>query len=289
MSGLRLHGPKAAIPSSWPLTNYRGYYGGYQMKNANLAVIEQPATRINNLHKELREHGQSMVQKAIQAGGLLVEQKERVGHGHWLKWIEGNLIFSGRTAQHYIKCYHHRDQLNAKRISHLGEAVGLLASPKKESLSDINWEHLKVKRELALESPDWPICKVCSKNKVMHDNCSTPEPKRHGLCEECDIVQKEERKEERKAQKKESKTANALEAKQEFEKTPVDPEAEKSCKILSEFLNEAVNGIISLDLIIGKVSVDTFDCLESTIRRFTGVLYCYRDEVLDTSTYEGET
>jgi len=260
------------------------------MEATNLAVVEQPATVINNLHKELREYGQSMVQKAIQAGGLLVEQKERVGHGLWLKWVEDNLIFSGRTAQVYIQCYKNRDQLNTQSSAHLGKAVKLLASPKKESLFvEQRWEDVSLERELAQESPDWPICKVCGRNKVMHNKCSPPEPKRHGLCEECDIVQKEERKEERKAQKTKTRTANALEAKCGFEETPVDPEAEQSCMKLVEFLTDAVNGILDLNPIIGKVSAEHFDCLTGAISRLTDPLYVYQNEILNVSTYEGET
>ncbi len=104
------------------------------MRNTNLAVVKQTATRINDLHKELREHGQSMVQIAIQAGGLLVEQKEKLGHGLWLKWVDKNLIFSVRKAQVYIQCYKNKDELNTQSIAHLGEAVRLLASPKKPQL-----------------------------------------------------------------------------------------------------------------------------------------------------------
>jgi hypothetical protein len=255
------------------------------MKTASLALVEQPATKINNLHKELRSYGQSMVEKAIQAGELLVEQKERIGHGHWLEWVEGNLILSARTAQVYIQCYKNRDQLNTQSTAHLDKAVRLLASPKEESLFDIGWEDIRVARELALESPDWPICKVCGKNKVMHDNYSPPRPKRHGLCEECNDQQKEERK----SQDKENKTVKALESKQEFEETPIDPEAEKSCKKLSEFLNEVVNGFVGLDLKAGKVSQGTYECLGVAITRLTHELYTYRDETFNASTYGGET
>jgi hypothetical protein len=255
------------------------------MEKTNLALVEQPATRINNLHKELREYGQSMVQKAIQAGGLLVEQKERVGHGLWLKWVEDNLIFSGRTAQVYIQCYKNRDQLNTQSSAHLGKAVKLLASPKEKSWSDRYFEDISLKRELAQESPDWPICKVCGKNKVMHDNCSPPEPKRHGLCEDCN----DQKKEDRKAQKTETRTATALKAKCEFEETPVDPEAEKSCDRMVEYLNEKTKELAGWDVEIGKVSHDTFNRFADAISRLTDVLYCYRDEVLNVSTYEGET
>ena len=102
------------------------------MEDANLAVFEQPATVINNLHKEIRGHGNTMVQIAIKAGGLLVEEKARLGHGMWLPWVVRDLTFSPRTAQFYIKCYQNRDLLNTKSVSHLGKAVSLLATPKEE-------------------------------------------------------------------------------------------------------------------------------------------------------------
>jgi hypothetical protein len=98
---------------------------------SNLAVVKQPATQINDLHKEIRSAAQSMLVKAIKLGGLLLDEKQRVGHGHWLDWVKVNLIFSPRTAQRYITCYEHREQLNTTSVSHLADAVKLLAKPRK--------------------------------------------------------------------------------------------------------------------------------------------------------------
>lgn len=128
MSGLRSMNRKLLSRAVGRSLTIVDITGDVKMKNTSLIVIEQIATQINGCHKEIREHGLSMVQVAIKAGALLLEQKQKVGHGNWLGWVEGNLIFGGRTAQVYIQCYKNRDELNTQSSAHLGKAVSLLAS-----------------------------------------------------------------------------------------------------------------------------------------------------------------
>jgi hypothetical protein len=87
------------------------------------------ATSINNLHKEIRGHAHSMVDLAIEAGGLLLEEKKRLGHGNWLPWIRTNLVFSQETAAIYIRFYKHRDELNLQRVTNLRDGIKLLSKP----------------------------------------------------------------------------------------------------------------------------------------------------------------
>jgi Protein of unknown function (DUF3102). len=50
------------------------------------------------------------VQKAIRIGELLTEQKEFVGHGNFLSWINSNLDISERTARNYMSLFSYRDK-----------------------------------------------------------------------------------------------------------------------------------------------------------------------------------
>ena len=51
---------------------------------------------------------------ALRAGELLCQAKkkllEKLGHGHWMKWVKGNCDFSYRTAQIYRQTYQNWDK-----------------------------------------------------------------------------------------------------------------------------------------------------------------------------------
>lgn len=73
--------------------------------------------RTQEIKKELADLNQSLkmsVQKAIRVGQLLTEQKEFIGHGKFISWIEDNLDITDETARKYIKLFQYKDktQLN---------------------------------------------------------------------------------------------------------------------------------------------------------------------------------
>jgi hypothetical protein len=115
-----------------------------------------------------------MLKKAIDLGGLLFDQKERVGHGNWLDWVKGNLSFSPREAQHYMRCYENRDQLfkeiKAKSISHLADAVKLLAKPKKLDKTPKPVEESTKTVEYSVEKVEEPPEKVEYSVRVMPED-----------------------------------------------------------------------------------------------------------------------
>ena len=53
---------------------------------SNGAVAE-----INRLHQSFCDGLRTTLQIAIQIGELLVEQKQKCGHGKWIPWIKANL------------------------------------------------------------------------------------------------------------------------------------------------------------------------------------------------------
>jgi len=69
--------------------------------------------RTQEIKRELAELNTTLkmtVQKAIRVGQLLSEQKEFVGHGNFVKWIENNLDISPSHATRYIKLYAYQDK-----------------------------------------------------------------------------------------------------------------------------------------------------------------------------------
>jgi Protein of unknown function (DUF3102) len=76
---------------------------------APAAQMSEPelVTRIRDQLKELEETAnkikQTMLKQALDLGGLLLQAKERVGHGKFGQWLEKNaLSISERSAQRYM-------------------------------------------------------------------------------------------------------------------------------------------------------------------------------------------
>lgn len=71
--------------------------------------------RTQEIKKELTELNTTLkmtVQKAIRVGQLLSEQKEFVGHGNFVKWIENNLDIGQVTAHKYMNLYQYQNKIS---------------------------------------------------------------------------------------------------------------------------------------------------------------------------------
>ena len=64
-----------------------------------------PAEQANALHSSFLHSAVSAKIRAIQCGWVLAVQRERIGYGQWLNWIENNLDFAERTVRKYIDTY----------------------------------------------------------------------------------------------------------------------------------------------------------------------------------------
>lgn len=74
-------------------------------------VTKDRTQEIKNELTELNTTLKMTVQKAIRVGQLLSEQKEFVGHGNFVKWIENNLDIDDNTVYRYIKLYSYADKI----------------------------------------------------------------------------------------------------------------------------------------------------------------------------------
>jgi hypothetical protein len=79
----------------------------------------EEANKLRKLHQECCEAIHTGVQKAIQAGEILVAVKAKLKHGEWIPWIQANLNFDRHTAAQYMRCYDHRERLNVCLGTHL--------------------------------------------------------------------------------------------------------------------------------------------------------------------------
>lgn len=92
--------------------------------------IDVLISRINAAHAEAQAYASKAIERALEAGDLLLRAKTQVSHGQWQSWLKANCPdISIRTAQNYMRV---AKQLPIeKRIdAHLGlnEALRLVAS-----------------------------------------------------------------------------------------------------------------------------------------------------------------
>jgi hypothetical protein len=96
---------------------------------------------IKRLHHEIEGAFKTSLEKAIQTGELLTEQKRELEHGKFTQWIKDNLPFTDRTAQIYMRLYSERDWLKTETVSvlNLKSAYRLLIEHKgpKESVHSV--------------------------------------------------------------------------------------------------------------------------------------------------------
>ncbi len=73
------------------------------------------ATEINAEHEAACRAAQSTIEHVRRAGELLIEAKDRQGHGNWLGWLAAHCpTISERTAQAYMQVARHWPELEAK-------------------------------------------------------------------------------------------------------------------------------------------------------------------------------
>lgn len=58
---------------------------------------------INAEHGQVETYKHNTIQHAIRCGDLLLEMKQRVGHGNWLAWVQEHFEASERTARNYME------------------------------------------------------------------------------------------------------------------------------------------------------------------------------------------
>lgn len=103
-----------------------------------LTSLETLAYRINEQQARIEQAWSTTLERAKEAGELLIEAKRLAGHGNWLTWLESNCRVSASMAEKYVKIARGWDALsdeNAERVPYLSirDAVKLLAKPRKRA------------------------------------------------------------------------------------------------------------------------------------------------------------
>jgi hypothetical protein len=91
------------------------------------------AARIRSAHRDVRNCLARSLERAFDAGDLLIEAKRQLKHGQWLPWVHDHCKMSERTAQRYIRLASRREAIEANPtfVSDLGiaGALALLTDP----------------------------------------------------------------------------------------------------------------------------------------------------------------
>ena len=84
-----------------------------ELKPSGGDPLAELATKIKAHHAAVKDAARNVVEKAIAAGTLLKEAKDKVGHGKFLPWLEKNCELSERTAENYMKIANNQHKLDA--------------------------------------------------------------------------------------------------------------------------------------------------------------------------------
>ena len=103
----------------------------------NLAEqIRDAFNEANRLATDARAVASDAVAKAIQCGQLLIQQKESLGHGSWLKWLDTNIPeIRDRTARRYMalaKRNRSSDLTDSASLRQAYLATGIIPKPKEK-------------------------------------------------------------------------------------------------------------------------------------------------------------
>lgn len=124
------------------------------------------AGRLRQLHGEITRGARMLLDKAIEAGGILHDVKASLPHGEFTPWVEVNAGFNLRTAQRYMKIHENREQLKSDSVSFLTDAHRMLTAPKEDRLNDAEqiaeWDIRldAIKKKLAAFGNEWETIKA---------------------------------------------------------------------------------------------------------------------------------
>lgn len=99
-----------------------------------LMTLDDLADRIRVAHTDARRAFTDALQRAMDAGDLLLVARARVAHGEWLPWLRDACELPERTAQLYMRLARNRPAIEAqiRTVADFGvrDAVALLTEPR---------------------------------------------------------------------------------------------------------------------------------------------------------------
>lgn len=100
----------------------------------NKMTSESTIKAINELHNNFKDLAKQTLNTALDIGLRLQQEKSKLPHGQFTKWINENLNFTPRTARNYLNLHNNREKLQG--VTNLNDAYKIL-KPKTETVSDL--------------------------------------------------------------------------------------------------------------------------------------------------------
>ena len=147
--------------------------------NRKEGVLEETTAKIEQLHNSIVGMLSKSLEKAIEIGGLLLEQKEIVKQdgGKYTRWAYKHLPFNIRTAQRYMKLYDYKEALREGNVKTITEAYAhIFKEPTSDEVIDIddslNMTDITVEASVNLDEPTLPKKKACGmmRNLVLNQS-----------------------------------------------------------------------------------------------------------------------
>lgn len=115
--------------------------------------------KTQEIKKELSELNQSLkmtLERAIRVGKLLCEQKEFIGHGLFVSWVESNLDISWDTTNRYIKCFEHHDKIsNLPNLQDAYKQIENIEQQARQSKEQRDREMISEYRKTGIKPAGW--------------------------------------------------------------------------------------------------------------------------------------
>lgn len=115
------------------------------------------AREINSEHSHVETYKRNTIKHAIRCGELLLEMKQRVGHGNWLAWVEEHFEASERTARNYMEIAKSAAAADLSEDTTMRSALRALASRSESSTKAPRLEREEARASLALANGHVPI------------------------------------------------------------------------------------------------------------------------------------
>lgn len=126
-------------------------------------VLAETTAKIEQLHNSIVGMLCKSLEKAIEIGGLLFEQKKIVKQDgdRFTRWAEKHLPFNVRTAQRYMKLFDYKDALREGNVKTVTEAYAhIFSEPTSDGVIDaddsLNMTDITVEEIVNLDEPTLP-------------------------------------------------------------------------------------------------------------------------------------
>ncbi|HSS63925.1 MAG TPA: DUF3102 domain-containing protein [Gammaproteobacteria bacterium] len=123
----------------------------------NTRALRRLAADISAEHDAARAAAEKAAGHAIRCGELLLQAKEKVPHGQWLKWVDENCGLGTRMIQAYMRLakYAHRRRLELYDLS-VREALEVVAETERLAKIEQAISRIKFEPEEAPQTPSRP-------------------------------------------------------------------------------------------------------------------------------------